>query len=513
MNVKVPLTTLGFSAEGAALYLGTEHGKLLIMDLRALDKAPKAITVSEVGYRIETMCVQKKIKTGEVSAKSQAAANQASSTEPSLRRKASTQSETSRHIAKVTISPARTHVTRISSTLSPAPRLPSTTSKDSVVSAPRKILIEKKVFSPVRDPLGNSAGDISVRIETLKGTGTKSTPAKTDKRPTATSHVHAPTSASPRVSSLSAISSRTTIREFASHEEQPRRTRTVPATTRANRLSSTNMKSSSESCVRLAAPCTDSFHPDDQTSPHPRASSSMSTAGPMSTSNSTSVKSFRPGPSASRPSSRLRHTSPPRPPNVPLPASRTPSPDLPDINHDPITPVSIAKKSAPRTDLGVLGMGSPEVDRWIRAGKGVESAEKMKGTGKTVGFKDDTDNEEGGDRRGHERERERSLSMQVSPRRPSTSWQPSPYQSPANVSGSGSSAHDLLRTIVKDVMYDFQRETRAQMTGLHLDLVRMGRGWKRELRELMQEYADGMNELREENRRLREENERLRRGY
>jgi protein NEDD1 len=58
INAKVPLTSLAFSPEGAALYLGTENGKLLIIDLRALDKAPKSIVVSGNGSRVETISVQ-----------------------------------------------------------------------------------------------------------------------------------------------------------------------------------------------------------------------------------------------------------------------------------------------------------------------------------------------------------------------------------------------------------------------------------------------------------------------
>ena len=56
-------------------------------------------------------------------------------------------------------------------------------------------------------------------------------------------------------------------------------------------------------------------------------------------------------------------------------------------------------------------------------------------------------------------------------------------------------------------------KTKAEMMGLHLDLVRMGRGWRKEVRDALAEYASELRELREENRRLREENERLRRGY
>jgi len=66
------------------------------------------------------------------------------------------------------------------------------------------------------------------------------------------------------------------------------------------------------------------------------------------------------------------------------------------------------------------------------------------------------------------------------------------------------------------VMYDYQRETKAEMMGIHLDLVRMGRGLRRELREVAEGGVGGLVEverLREENRLLKKENERLKRGY
>ena len=58
LNLKVPLTSASFSPEGAALYFGTENGKLLILDLRSLDKAPKCVNVGEGGCRIECMSFQ-----------------------------------------------------------------------------------------------------------------------------------------------------------------------------------------------------------------------------------------------------------------------------------------------------------------------------------------------------------------------------------------------------------------------------------------------------------------------
>jgi protein NEDD1 len=62
------------------------------------------------------------------------------------------------------------------------------------------------------------------------------------------------------------------------------------------------------------------------------------------------------------------------------------SPELPGIHGEPITPVPIAKK---RVGMSVLGLGTPEVEHWIRAGKGDgerKCTDKGKGKGKSVGL-------------------------------------------------------------------------------------------------------------------------------
>jgi protein NEDD1 len=210
--------------------------------------------------------------------------------------------------------------------------------------------------------------------------------------------------------------------------------------------------------------------------------------------------------------------------------SGMPSPELPPtVVTDPVTPVPLAKK---RFGMGVLGLGTPEVKKWIEAGKGRENA-RSKGNGRRVGFKEMSDKEdEGGDDDDDEdpeaEETQRNLSMQISPRRVPPAWVqtashaqtaiPSPLRtlSASPSSSSASAAHNLLRSIIADVMYDYQRETKAEMMGLHLDLVRMGRGLRKELRDVAEGGVGGLVELerlREENRLLREENERLRRGY
>jgi protein NEDD1 len=242
----------------------------------------------------------------------------------------------------------------------------------------------------------------------------------------------------------------------------------------------------------------------------------------------------RPPSSASRPGSSISRTSgskrgPTPVSSAKIAASRTPTPDLPDLYKEPTTPVAMPKQ---KKTMQVLGLGTPEVDRWIRAGQEGQRKKRSRfGNGdiedkaaKTVGFKED-DEESDKDELDHddEREKERSLTMQISPRRPSVnvsgrspqSWAASPVPNASQIEGggpSGSSAHELLKTIVQDVMYDFQRDTKAEMMGLHLDLVRMGRGWKMELRSLMDEYVGDLKDLREENQKLRLENDRLRRG-
>lgn len=275
-----------------------------------------------------------------------------------------------------------------------------------------------------------------------------------------------------------------------------------PAPPRLSATSSIRKTSATEvASARLAAAV--------ESNARPRTISSTTRTGVESTS-AKSARS-RSGSSVSRPGSSAsqRSSVPPVPTAARpvIPDSRTPSPDLPSVDGDPITPLPTRKQG--------LALGTPEVNRWIEAGD-TRSKGNGNGKGKTVLFKDDNDENL------PDNERERSLSMQLSPRRPSSaglgnsaSWAPSPLRNaiPTSPTSGSSSAHDLLRTIVRDVMVDFQQEQRSEMVGLHLDLLKVGRGWKKELRELMDEYVGDLRELREENQRLREENEHLRRGY
>ena len=58
VDVRTRITSLVFSPEGAAMYIGTDGGNLLVVDLRSLDKPPKSISASEIGSRVECLVVQ-----------------------------------------------------------------------------------------------------------------------------------------------------------------------------------------------------------------------------------------------------------------------------------------------------------------------------------------------------------------------------------------------------------------------------------------------------------------------
>ncbi|KAF7294992.1 hypothetical protein MIND_01037300 [Mycena indigotica] len=203
-----------------------------------------------------------------------------------------------------------------------------------------------------------------------------------------------------------------------------------------------------------------------------------------STASSVSVGNRRPSSSASTSSSVPTVQTAGARAKTMLAASRTPTPELPSL-HAPVTPMGNAKKGwAPE---------SPE--------RGEESS---KAKGKSVNFQ--IRSETG-------KENERELSMQISPRRPSSvsNWAPSPLRNivPSSPNGGGSTAQELLKGIVRDAMHDFQQEQRAEMVGMHLDVLKLGR----ELRTRFDDYLGELHMLREENQRLREENELLRRGY
>jgi len=58
LDLETNLRTISFSPEGAAIYVGTETGELLLIDLRALDKPPKLIAIGPSQQPIVTLSLQ-----------------------------------------------------------------------------------------------------------------------------------------------------------------------------------------------------------------------------------------------------------------------------------------------------------------------------------------------------------------------------------------------------------------------------------------------------------------------
>ncbi|KAF8917372.1 hypothetical protein CPB85DRAFT_1285663 [Mucidula mucida] len=522
LNLQVPLTALSFSPEGASIYAGTDDGKLLILDLRGLEKQPKCIVISDSGSKVESMCVQAKLK-----ATAESKANPTPGGKPAAEKP----------------TPAKT--ARVAS----VSRRENTGRKPSTLATPRKSsspINQRKVFSPVRDPLGNSTStsEFQPKEDTLKPT--HATPKRIT--PTFRSTIKSPVAPSTRLSMRENVSATTVTDSKKSPLSKPPapRTRTIstlrkvsvakttppgsPGTDSASTTASVNVRSrrtlssagsgslssspkaaevprrtrtvsTSSRTSKVESPKADEIPRRMRTvsSSSRTSKAESSTKSPVLPRRTRTVSSAsRAGTEASRPaksstaSTATRNMSP-VPPVPSLPSaladarrSATPSPDLPHIG-DPMTPIPQKK------GMGVLGLGTPEVEKWIHAS---ESEEKKKGKakGRNVGFLDSKDIQD---------LKEPSREIQVSPRRSTPmrpiSWAPS--------------AQEFLRGIVGDVMFEYQKETKAQMTGLHLEMMSMRRGWRKELTEVMETYVGDLKDLREENKRLREENERLKRGY
>ncbi|KAI0723942.1 WD40-repeat-containing domain protein [Cerioporus squamosus] len=527
VHMPAPLTCLSFSAEGAALYAGTENGKLLVLDLRALDKPPKSVTVSENGDQVIAISVQKKLKPGEAQAPKTTAA---AATKPLVQRdtnkaapagrrppidakKANEDKPAAKTRGVLTSTTPRRTVTRSASTGqssgSPAGRVLSGARRAGVTAVKSPVgtrsEAQKKAFSPPKAPVtvadekdDEDEGDLSVQVENLLTLPKAKEPAVSADEPPVSAVSRAP-------SVLSRASSRA---QAIGNTKARTHTRTESA---ASRVSVADTGRASKASTRTVS-----------------GTSSRSASPPLAQPQRRRV-------SGSSAISRL---------------SRTPSPDLPDMEDDggPVTPIPGYKVMSKGKERAALGLGTPEVDEWVKAGEGKAKAKDGKRVGFASGADSDSDAEEdpgrangktSNDSDDSESEHDAplrtstnrltrdNLAMQVSPRRSfagpsparargSTSWAPvpSPLRNPAAPpSPQARAAQDMLQALLRDALHDFRQETKQEIVGLHLDLIRMGGSWRRDMREAMGEFAEELKALREENRMLREENERLRRGY
>ncbi|KAI0053974.1 WD40 repeat-like protein [Auriscalpium vulgare] len=338
-----------------------------------------------------------------------------------------------------------------------------------------------------------------------------------------------------------AISSDEAATLLTATPQRPPRTRTVSAPKSPSSLASKNTNMATRTRTVSSTSRTGATHSKMASPPASGSTTSRSASALSRATSSASVRTSTARPrttsSTSRATARERSPMPPVP-RIPLADNllprnlmRTPSPDLPMPS-----PIREAAEPFPSIDetpqpkrkgLSMFGLSTPEVEKWIDG-----KDEGKKGSGKAVVFSEgkpdddlgeveksrieDLEEEMNGLRaRESKQPRDRPLSMQLTPRRPTGgSWAPSPLRhSMAGNSPGTNGVQNLLHGLISDAMLDFQQDTKAEMVGMHLDLLRMGRAWRQEMRSAMGDFTTELRELREENRLLREENERLRRGY
>ncbi|KAI9571253.1 WD40-repeat-containing domain protein [Boletus coccyginus] len=528
VNVKTPLTCCAFTAEGAAIYLGTESGKLLILDLRSLEKEPKSFTIGDGGTPIKAINVQGKSKSH-------------------LSDTASMKVKSSSSAVKSSSSPQRpASSTRTASSGSvitgPGVKSPVCVTVASKVRGGGGVTPKKKPFSPPRTPLSETknlgldaqlAASRSptlfrpVRPLKLQGSKEQEENRETQAR-------------SPSLTSCGST-------ELANARQRTKPTLSAKMGQGVKRLglgSAPESISGHLAAMRVrSGPPSNGGHGDEGDRPKNVTcritSESVESASTGRQPRSTSTGSVHNKVSSSKAVTGVVVRTQRQERRSATPDNNDGRLDLasPELPREPVTPISLGKNatkaplaSATCIGNGVLGLTSPEVAKWTKGesqkGKGKEKVAGMKKTrfarhldakessGERDELADEGDPEILADG-WQDEEREQELSLQVSPRRPTAppTWLQSPHRPSAGNLNMNAAAQDFLRSIIHDVMYDFQRETKAEMMGLHLDLVRMGRGWKHELREVMEEWNGEIQELKAENKRLREENERLRRGY
>ncbi|KAG8807838.1 hypothetical protein FRC17_004241 [Serendipita sp. 399] len=211
------------------------------------------------------------------------------------------------------------------------------------------------------------------------------------------------------------------------------------------------------------------------------------------------------------------------------PGERTPSPDLPGVSDIsaiyPVkgTPGMKTPSVADDDDDITIGTTPAHTARSSRASDIEQSSkvrpsmqkENQRGMPNKVGHIRNASN---GDRRGTLKPNSQQVgNVKRTPLRnalANDSLQLSPMRTPARTPVRQSiEAKEFIRDVVKEAMREREEEQRDELRALHLDVVKMGRLWKTELRDLMEEYIGDFKALQEENQRLRAENDRLRRGY
>ncbi|KAF8507336.1 WD40-repeat-containing domain protein [Hysterangium stoloniferum] len=501
IHIQVPVTSMTFTADGASLALGTESGKIILKEWRSSEDDTRIICVDSEnrGERITALSIQHRLKHSPTTT---SGLKTLSTAKPSTTAAAPLAPYDLNHANGKSLGRRVTSSSRGSKEHAAA--TPSRNRK--AVDKPQRAFSPPKAPVPVTD---DESGDVSVQMDALMGdTGRVKKPPKSSSE-----NIPLPKSrysTSSCTSSLAPDTASTTDRSGSSAalHDLPSSKSTTRA--RAVSLKSTTFKVASPSTKKTIISSTTQLSFNDVKG----RTLSFKAARPTA-SKSPSVNRAVNSLSGRRASAVLTENS-----------SRTPTPELHSIEVEapiwqPTIPINV-------------DLPTPDVDRWLEAGRGPTSAEAAGDKAKHVGWAISSNSDiQGGFSDNENDEDERTIPARPLPlsvaastmtpiRRPnilpdSNSIQTSPPQSlqgeDRGPTGSVTQPQDLIRALVNDMIHDYQREMREDIQGLHLDLLRMGRNWKHELRSLMEEYIGDLKDMREENTRLRRENDRLRRGF
>ncbi|KAL4067810.1 WD40-repeat-containing domain protein [Scleroderma citrinum] len=493
VNLKKVLTALSFNAEGATIYLGTEEGTLMILNLRTLEREPNVVVIGSGNFSIQAINVQVSLHIPVVFIKA-ATSDKNATASPTKALAASRMNGTRTPVKYASAtSPASDRRKRGSTSISVKPPV-----HVRITSQPRGGISSKKEgrskpFSLARSPINSESSE--------SYNGNRSEKPKADiNRPPMMSQGSDEQRILNKVAATKAPDAADNSGNgfLEADTRPPESISTRMALVRAR--SSSNIDTSKKEAFigasgrRITSESARSLRPTKQAT---------------MTSMSSSARIRAP---YAEPGIPVVHAVQAQGADVSGDDLDDPSPKVPQQAAASMLPENVkdSVKIEMKMEEGMVGIGTPELHAWA---KGKQKAEVEVKKARFLQFPDNSEDSDS-DTSPVTAHGEDELSLQVSPHRPiaAPSWVPSHTQTTAGLN-MNTMTNGFLQNIVREVMYEFQRETKAEMMGIHLDLVRMGRGWRRELREVMEEWGQELRQLREENKQLREENERLRRGF
>ncbi|KLO14878.1 hypothetical protein SCHPADRAFT_927543 [Schizopora paradoxa] len=508
LDMKASLSSIAFSADGANVLLGTETGQLLVLDLRGLDKPPKKITVTADGKRVVGIAVQKKSKATISKAPNSPVISTTKSAKPTSPKSSKPLASHDLNVKK----PSLPHRAPGSSTTD------SAKSSNPLASPPTT---RASRVTSTRNPSGTPAKTRKASTTASKPTpgrkaSTSVTPAKGGLRGRENAHLGvsrtlAAETSQDRMESLSTLLSRKKADGSSALSSKPSDATASNPTLSRLRKSSLAGKSTTSSSRSSASVASRTFKPTLSAETRTRTGSSAST-GVASVISARKIfprkEEYGEG-TASPAGTRTRSPSPDFDDGLPSPTTTLPSMPKQRAAMDEVASgVTVRSKSKGRKSPEHRADGRQMQDDHQFIDVDLASPQE---------YDEEIDTEKSF-RAEYVSASADSSAVQLSPLRGAGLRQTPPRPDHFNFNMDPSNrVEDFLKGVFKDAIYDFQQETRSGLLGLHLDVLKMGRRWKQDMKDVFDDFVDEdegggiaeLKRLREENRRLREEVARL----